>query len=225
MTREETLSRYRHLRAINTRQQTDALKFINRGTMMDYGRRLGVLHRRTFVCEETELTFVFDLAVHAAREGRTRGIDRYAHSVRPAEGSDEAMMLKAARQARFALWRVDGLRHPAGLSIHDIATGQDLWLLDEGLETCNPTGAVVAARLMPVEDFVMTCGVLVPIDRDVLDELAETAPRLGGRDLTAALRNQRFVMAIYRAAITLGAVSNIEFIGPYDERLTDLRAA
>jgi hypothetical protein len=225
MTREETLIRYRHLRGINTQQQNNSLKFISRNTMLDYGRRLGLLHGRTLVCEETEMPFLFDLAVHTAREGRTRAIDRYARSVQLAEGSDEAMMLKAAQQARFCVWRVEGLRQPAGLSVRDFIGERDLWLLDEGMESCDPIGAVIAGRLMAVEDFVMTCGVIVPLNKDVLNEALESAPNLGDRDLAATLQHPRFAVAIYRAAITTGVVSSVEYVGLDDERPAEPRAA
>ena len=169
MTRQEQRDRYRHLRAINSEQQSAALKFISRPTMMDYGRRLGVLRGRTFVCESTdEMTLVFDLAVHTAPPGRSRAIDRYARSVHPRPGSDEAIMLKAAQDACFRVLRVEGRHAPLGLSVRDITTGEILWLIDEALEASAPVGAVMAGRVMAVDDFIMTCGAVVPLDRDVL---------------------------------------------------------
>jgi len=85
-----------------------------------------------------ELTLAFDLAVHTAPAGRSRAIDRYARSTRFASGSDEALMLQAMCNARFAIVVVRR-RHPsAGLIVTDLFRKVDLWLMDEGLELSLP---------------------------------------------------------------------------------------
>ena len=98
MTRNEVLSRYRHLRAISTQHHSAALKFLARSTILEHARRLGLAKGKTlFVQSEEELTLVFDLAIYTAKEGRSRAIDRYAKAAQLLEGSDEALMLDAMR--------------------------------------------------------------------------------------------------------------------------------
>jgi len=53
MTRDEKLARYRHLREINVAQQGGALRRVAGDTMLDYGRRLGLAHGRTLVCNNS----------------------------------------------------------------------------------------------------------------------------------------------------------------------------
>ena len=84
MNRDEKLARYRHLRAINKRQQTGALDCVSRAAMLDCARRLGLARGRTLILDDPdEMTLVFDLVVHAGIGGRSRAIDRYADKVRP----------------------------------------------------------------------------------------------------------------------------------------------
>jgi hypothetical protein len=107
MTREEVLCRYRHLRAISTRHHSGALKFLVRPNIMEHAERLGLTKGKVLVAEsEEELTLVFDLAIHTAREGRSRAIDRFAQMAQFIQGSDEALMLEAMRRGRFSIWQV-----------------------------------------------------------------------------------------------------------------------
>ena len=42
MSREEVLTRYRHLRAISTRHHTEAMNFISRPALLEQARHLGL---------------------------------------------------------------------------------------------------------------------------------------------------------------------------------------
>ena len=172
MNRDEKLARYRHLRAINKRQQTGALDCVSRAAMLDCARRLGLARGRTLILDDPdEMTLVFDLVVHAGIGGRSRAIDRYADKVRPLPGSDDELVLTAARNARFTMWEVER-RHPiAGLHVVDVATGDTLWLIDESFESSCRPGHVCASRLIAVDDFVMAAGAFVPVDETVLMEV------------------------------------------------------
>jgi hypothetical protein len=79
MTRREILRRYRHLRAIVTHHHSAALKFLTPAAIIERARRLGLAAGQMLITDnEKEATLLFDLAIYAAREGRSRAIDRYA---------------------------------------------------------------------------------------------------------------------------------------------------
>ena len=108
MSREEVLTRYRHLRAISTRHHTEAMNFFSRPALLEQARHLGLAVGETLAAESfDELTLAFDLAIHTARPDHTRAVDRYAGAAQLQPGSDEALVLEAMRQARFSLWRVE----------------------------------------------------------------------------------------------------------------------
>src|SRR3954468_19104420 len=81
MSREETLARYRGLREINKRHQTEAVRFVPHAALVDQARRIGLAIGKTLVADSIdELTLAFDLALYTAPPGRSRGIERYARA-------------------------------------------------------------------------------------------------------------------------------------------------
>src|ERR1019366_2744522 len=116
LSRDEVLARYRRLREIATRHHANVLGFLSKDAILQHARRLGLAEGKTLVLDSMdELTLAFDLAIYTAPVGRSRAIDRYANSARLARGSEEAFMLEAMRNARFAVLLVQS-RHPsAGL--------------------------------------------------------------------------------------------------------------
>jgi len=205
MSREEVLTRYRHLRAISTRHHTEAMNFFSRPALLEQARHLGLAVGETQAAESfDELTLAFDLAIHTARPDHTRAVDRYARAAQLQPGSDEALVLEAMRQARFSLWRVERRHEVVGLVVRDLLRQDEVWLVDEALERSAPEGMVAAMRLCTPDAFAMTCGVIVPVDRGLIEEvLAEVLPRVRGSPDRVA-NDRRFATAVYRTAVARG---------------------
>jgi hypothetical protein len=205
MSREEILARYRHLRAISIRHHSEALRFVSNPALLEHARRIGLTVGKTLVAESMdELTLAFDLSLYTAPPGRSRGIDRYARSARAAPGSDEDVMLQAVRQARFSIWQVERLHETAGLLVQDLMREESVWLVDENLERTAPMGMTLAMRLSTPDAFAMSCGVIVPVDAMMIDEVfAEVLERVRGEP-DAIANDRRFATAIYRIAIMGG---------------------
>lgn len=212
MSRDEILARYRHLRAISTRHHTEALKFLSQSALLEQARQLGLAMGKTLVAESMdELTLAFDLAIHAARPGHSRAIDRYARAAQLQPGSDEFVALEAMRRARFSVWRVERRHEVAGLIVQDLLRQGEAWLVDEALEQSAPEGMTMTMRLGTPDEFAMTCGIIVPVDRDVMEEvLDEVLPRVRGAPDQVA-NDRRFAMAIYRIAMARGLMERISF--------------
>jgi hypothetical protein len=212
MTRQETLDRYRHLRAISAGHHSGALKFLPRAMILDQAKRLGLADGRMLLAEsEEEMTLVFDLALYTAKEGRSRALDRYARAVPPFPGSDEALVLDTLRHARFSVWRIRHRHEIAGLVVSDVLREIDVWLMDENLEASAPEDMAFAGRICEPADFAMTCGVVVPVDKDLLEKvlLDTLAWRHGSPEQVA--QEPRFAAAIYRAAIDTGLMERIAY--------------
>lgn len=215
MTRDEILARYRRLRVISTQHHTEALNFVSRQAILDHARRLGLAEGKTLVADSTdELTLAFDLAIYAAKEGRSRAIDRYAKATPRAPGSDEAAMLAAMDRSRFSIWRVERRHEVAGLVVQDLLRQSEAWLVDEGLERSAAAGVALAMRLCEPETFAMTAGVIVPVDREMMEEvLDEVLPRVRGEPQQLA-EDPRFATAIYRIALAEGVMEQVAFQEP-----------
>jgi hypothetical protein len=208
MSRDEVLARYRHLRAISTRHHTEAMSFFSRPALLEQARHLGLAARGVLAAESfDELTLAFDLAIHAARPGHSRAVDRYARAAAFRPGSDEALVLEAMRRARFSLWRVEHRHEVAGLVVQDLLREDEAWLVDEAMERSAPEGMVAAMRLCTPDTFAMTSGVIVPVDRGLLEEVIATVlPRVRGTPDRVA-DDRRFATAIYRAAVARGLMA------------------
>jgi hypothetical protein len=210
MTRDEILQRYRHLRAISTGHHSSALKFLSRQALLEHAKRLGLAVGGMLVAErEAEMTLVFDLALYTAKERRSRALDRYARATPLPPGSDAARMLEAMCHARFSVWRIDRRHERAGLIITDVLREAELWLVDEQLEASAPVGLCFAGRLCEPDCFTMSCGVVVPVYRELLEEV--TLDMLAWRrgDPERVAEDPRFAIAIYRAAIDGGILNNV----------------
>jgi hypothetical protein len=213
--RGEVLARYRHLRKISKRHHSDAMKFLSRDAILHHARRLGLTLGKTLILGNMdELTLACDLALHTAPAGRSRTMDRYARSAQFAPGSDEALMLEAMYNARFAIIIVQR-RHPSpGLIVTDLFRKIELWLVDEGLEISLPVGTALATRYYAPDRFVMTAGVGMPVDYDLLESAVESAPQLLLKSHTEVIEDRRFAEAVYRAAIADGIMERVAYQDP-----------
>ena len=213
--RGEILDRYRRFRMLSKEHNSAAVKRTPTDAFIEQARRLGIARGRTLrLNSEDELALVWDLVIYARREGRQRALDRYASSQQLPSDSDEARVLSAMLAARFAFVRVER-RHPAaGLIVSDLLREEELWLVDEGLEATAPVGCTFATRLYAPEDFHMTAGVIVPLDRSLLASVLVRRPRLARVDLDELSDDRRFAQAIYREAIEAGVMKQIRFLDP-----------
>jgi len=211
--RDEVLARYRRLREINKRHHHEILKFISGDALLHQARRLGLARGKKLILEDMdEMHYVCDLAIHTASVGRSRAIDRYARSAQLAAGSDEALVLEAMRAARFSILVVERRHETAGLVATDVFRRAEVWLVDIGLETSVPEGAMIATRLFTPERFSMTAGVNVPFDLDLIEDIcAELPRRLGNSKLTDLIDDRHFAETIYRIALADGVMDRIAY--------------
>lgn len=208
--RDQILARYRHLRAISVRHHNEACEFLSRSALLEHARHLGLATGKTLVADSMEeLTLAFDLAIHTAKPGQSRAIERYAAAARLQPGTDEHLVLEAMRQARFSIWRVERRHELAGLMVQDLIREGEIWLVDEGLEQSAPEGMCLATRLATPETFSMTSGLILPVDLALMTEvLDEVLPRVRGTPDQVA-NDRRFATAIYRVALEQGVMERV----------------
>jgi hypothetical protein len=75
---------------------------------------------------------------------------------------------------------------------------------------------------MVVDDCVMTCGAVVPIDEIVLAEAWRSMPRWLAASRTELMQDPRLAAGLFRAAIQTGMMATARFLDPTKE---DLHAA
>src|SRR5262245_31141624 len=170
--REQVLARYRQLREISKQHHHEILDCISANTFLHQARRLGLARGKTLILDDIEeWNYVHALVLHTAPAGRSRPTDRYGRSAHLVTGSNEAVMLEAMRVARFAILVIERRHERAGLIAADLFRRNRVWLVDIGLETSMPEGAMMATRLYTPEGFSMTAGVNVPFDLGLIEDL------------------------------------------------------
>ena len=216
MQQRDVLEHYRHLRGISTRHHSAALARLAGPTLLEQAKHLGLAYGRALVAEsEEEMTLIFDLAVHTARPGRSRAIDRYAKATAPPPGSDEASALEAIRQAQFSLWRIESHHEIVGLVVTDVLRDKETWLVDESLTESAEPGLTFAARLYWPAAFAMICGVVVPVDAELVeDTLFDNMALLHHTEPNRFADDPRFAAAIYRSALNAGIMDHVIFREP-----------
>ena len=94
----------------------------------------------------------------------------------------------------------------------DIFTDDTMWLIDEGMEASCTPGLLFAGRLMAVGDFMMTCGVSVPLTAKLLEAAIGNMPRVGASSREVLLNDPRFAILIYRSAIATGTMESMQLV-------------
>lgn len=213
LSRTELLNRYRRYSAIRRDIQSAALDSVATSRLLAHARRIGLSDGKVlFTDDDVELTFVYDLAVYTSEPGRTRAIDRCARKRAPVSDPEEALVLGALQAARFSVLAVVGKCGPAGVRVKDLMRGDDLVLLDLGLEQTAKTGEVFAIRIAPIEDFVISCGAIAPLGAqafmDVIHFLTDGAP---DADLAPLADDRRFAASLYKMAIEFGLMDRVDY--------------
>ncbi len=212
MTRQDVLARYRHLRSIGRRHHSAVLKFVARPAMLEHAKHLGLLEGQTVItASEEELTLMFDLAIYTAKEGRSRAIDRYTKATRLQSDSDDMLILEAMCRSRFSIWRIARRHDTCGLVVNDLLREAESWLVDEGLEMSGAVGMCFASRLYDADQFAITSGVVVPVDRPMLEDVLTDGRVCRHPDPGRVAEDARFAAAIYRAALDCGVMEHVVF--------------
>jgi hypothetical protein len=211
--RDRVLARYRRLREISLQLHHKILDRVSGDAFVSQARRLGLALGKTLILDDIdELNYVNDLVIYTAPAGRSRAVDRYARSAGLAAGSDEALVLEAMRAARFAVLVMERRHEAAGLIAIDLIRGNQVWVVDMGLEASMPKGAMLATRLITPDRFSMTAGVLAPFDFELIVDLSAELPRrLLDVELTVLIDDRRFAETIYRTALADGVMDRVAY--------------
>jgi hypothetical protein len=163
---------------------------------------------KTFVLDsEDALAFVYDLGVYMGKDGRSSALERFARGARFASGSDESLMLAAMLDSWFTVCEIERRHEIAGLVIRDVLRKETYQFLDIGQEMSAKDGDRFAARLLAVEGFVMTSGVVLPYDSAMAQAVTEAVKHWH----PGTARESRLAIEVYRAAVKTGAIQRVQF--------------
>ena len=118
------------------------------------------------------------------------------------------------RDARFAVLLMER-RHPiAGMVLTDLFRDEEVWLVDEGLETWLNKGMALATRYCTADLFSMTAGVGMPVFRSFLEDALDAVPQLMRKPKSQAIDDPRLAETVYRTAIREGIMEDMMYLDP-----------
>jgi hypothetical protein len=112
-----------------------------------------------------------DYCIYDYYEGGVNAVYRYMGKNRPAADSDEDIVLKAMLDSFYTLVQVKDIVEQVGIKAHDLLYNRELFLIDIGFSETAAEGLIIATRVIPVEDFVMTSGAALPVDAEILTKI------------------------------------------------------
>ncbi|MGH7122260.1 MAG: DUF6398 domain-containing protein [Acetobacteraceae bacterium] len=171
--RDAILARYDRYRTANTRLQTMLAKKLWKDRVVPVARRLGLAatEEEAMRRDPDDLAPAADLALYAAGADGTSAVQRYARENAGRLSERDRHMLEAMSAAVFSVFRVAGSHRGAGVDLTDLISGERFWVADRGLEASAMVGTELALRLFRPDDFWMTSGVAVVIDRQIREAL------------------------------------------------------
>ncbi len=176
-TMTDQVSRYQHLRAINTQMNNQLVKLLQKDVVEEGARRLGIMRDGILVFDsEEETSVLMDFCLYHVRRDGLNVVQRRLRESPPLLGSDERMLLEAKSRGRFSLWFIEEVRRGVGVEVGNVFTGERSLVIDLGLSRTAETRIGLATRLIDAGGFCMTTGAPLPAYKDTLRKIVERLP-------------------------------------------------
>lgn len=213
------LDRYKQLRKAGIALNTVIAKQLPKVAVPECGKKLGLFKAGTLIFNnDDEVGVLFDYCFHHHRRAGKTVIERYLEQSPPHEESDEMVLLQAMLKSRFSLFRIEEIHPHAGAALRDLLTDETLNLVDVALSETGSPGIVLAGRILPVEDFNMSSGALIPLPESAFEHSIMPIVRkfLHGKSVSShplfkPSQEANFVAQIIRAALHAGGEDNTFF--------------
>jgi len=168
---------YKDFRQITHKLQNDDLpKYLSREAFDKCGKKLGVLQDNTLLLDDLDqIGVIMDYCIYDYREGGLNAVARYIADTPLNPDSDEYAVIKAMSESFYTLLQVEEVLPGVWVRASDLMNNKEYLLVDMGLGKTAVEGIVIATRLLPFEDFVMTSGAPLPADAETLVEILEFA--------------------------------------------------
>jgi hypothetical protein len=169
----DILARYQRMRKVSLELNKALPRYVPREGLEATARRLGFWQKGTLVFDSMDQSCVlFDQAIHGYFKDGRNAVDRYLADHPPTPGSDQEAVLAAKQRSFYSLFQVEGIVPDVGVHVHDMLRDRRQFLADVGFSQTAVKGLVLATRVLPFEDFIMTAGAALPTDADTLTKIS-----------------------------------------------------
>jgi len=185
-------ARYTRMRKISFELNKILPKYVPEEAIEATAKKLGIWQDGAVVLGNMDQSCVlFDQAIHGYFRDGKNAVDRYMDQHPPDPGSGHEAVLAAKKLAFYSLFQVEDIVPDVGVHVHDILHGWRHFLGDVGFSQTAVKGMVLATRVLPAEDFIMTTGAALPVDADTLAKVSRLpALNAPSRDLADMSRQE-----------------------------------
>ena len=157
------VERYHRLRTLSRELNDRMVTTIPRQAYTDIGEALGIMRNGVLVFDSEDMTAVMaDSCLYEWFQDGRNLVERYADQCPPEPGTDKGLLFDAYLRAEFGIIKLESAVPDAGVYCTELLSQQKLFLMDRALSR-NPSGIMLATRLIPMGDYWMTGGAVLPI--------------------------------------------------------------
>lgn len=208
---------YRQIREAGRALNLSLAKQLPKSAVQECGKKLGLFKAGTLILNnEDEIAILYDYAFYHHRRTDRNLIERYLRNAEAAPGSIEAELLQGMANSYYSLFRMDEVRSGQGALLRDLLTDESLELMDKGLGDTGIPGIILAGRILPLADFNMSSGTMIPLPEPVFQEKIVPVIEkflhgrtLGSHPLLPPGQEAAFVAQVIRIALHAGGEDNV----------------
>jgi len=161
MTRIETLTLYRSIRAEIQRHLEAAPKLAKRADWLRVAETLDIVEDGALIADNSAIEMLTDAVLFGVSPRRDRIIDRYV--ARLADRRERAFAKRIAKGV-FSIWRIIEPHPQGGVWVDDaLGSRKRKHLMDEALEKTASAEMLVAMRLLDAGPFFAGFGIVIPM--------------------------------------------------------------
>ncbi len=110
-----------------------------------------------------ESSILMDYCLYNIRRHGRNTIENFLANSPPAEGSEQWPFLQAMSRSWYSLFSVQEVMRDVGARVLDILRDSEHLLLDVGFGRSAVPGALIASRVLPFDEFIITSGAALPL--------------------------------------------------------------
>ena len=167
-----------------------------------------------------------DYCLYQPGPDRHNLVAKYLETSPPPVASEEMVALQTMTRAYYSLFQVVGVERGVGVSVRDVLRDETGFLVDVGFSNTAPRNAVLATRIIPMDDFMMSGGAGLPVDPSAASRIVKALKQANLNpdtfDFKQITPRQEADLAalIIRACRSAGMTSRISYAEPGSAGMT-----
>lgn len=211
---KKDIERYKKLRAAGKAVNKILVKQLPKSAIQECGKKLGILKNKILLLShESEIDVLVDYCFFHFRINKINVISRFLLMTPPEKDSIEMEALDAMQKACYTLLIVKEAFENKGVLVFDIIKRKDFFLIDLSLSLSAEAGMMFAGHIIPIGQFYITSGALLPIPHSLFENEIIPIVRkcFSKNDVLSPAQEALFAAQVIRSALKAGVLEDVEY--------------